>query len=75
MSSDKKRPRFTYSEEDMENALRAVQAEGLSKRKASIRYKVPRTTLTDKLLGNSQRGRRMGHVPYLTEREESDIVQ
>lgn len=38
-----------YSPEDFEAAMRAVREEGMSLRKASISFNVPKTTLADKL--------------------------
>ena len=70
-----KRKRFAYSEKDMELALEAVETGVMSKRRASIFYKVPRTTLLDKLEGRTPRERRLGAKPFLTDLEESEIVQ
>lgn len=38
-----------YSQEDFEKAMRAVREEGMSLRKASMTYNVPKTTLAEKL--------------------------
>ncbi|KAF7534562.1 hypothetical protein G7054_g6132 [Neopestalotiopsis clavispora] len=41
-----------YSQEDFERAMRAVREEGMSLRKASMTYNVPKTTLAEKLGDN-----------------------
>lgn len=41
-----------YSPEDFERAMRAVREEGMSLRKASMTYNVPKTTLAEKLGDN-----------------------
>lgn len=70
-----KRRLFSYSEEALNNAINAVELEGMSKREASRVYNVPRTTLRDKVANRVPRERRMGPRPYLTQLEEIDIVQ
>ena len=57
----------------MIHALEAVEG-GMSKRAASIKYNVPRTTLIDKIAGRTPRTRKMGRDPYLSEVEEHAIV-
>ena len=68
-------PKFNYNHEAMQNALDAVEKGGMSKRKASKCFGVPRTTLSDKLSGRTPRERKMGHSPILTEQEEHDLVK
>lgn len=41
-----------YSQDDFERAMRAVREEGMSLRKASMTYNVPKTTLAEKLGDN-----------------------
>ena len=57
--------RLNYTEEAMALAIAACQNENLSKRAAAKRYKVPRTTLADKLAGRTPVQRRMGPLPFL----------
>ena len=73
--NSKKKPKFKYSEEAMQNAISAVEEGRLSKRNASITFNVPRKTLLDKLAGRTPRGRRMGPLPFLTEKEDEELVQ
>ena len=68
-------PTFNYNNEAMEKAIEAVEERGMSKRRASIIFGVPRSTLCDKLAHRTPRSRQMGHLPYLTELEENDIVR
>ena len=67
--------RLEYTEYQMNAALRAVEENGMVKAEAARKFQVPKTTLLDKLMGRTPRGRKMGHPPYLTCREEEDIVQ
>ena len=67
-------PRFAYTQEQMEKAIAAVRG-GMSVRAASVAFKVPRATLFDKIKGKTQLDRKMGRDPYLSQEEESQIVE
>jgi transposase-like protein len=45
----------SYTDEDMNAAVRAIAEEGMSLRKASIKYNVPKTTLAERLGGKRPR--------------------
>ena len=68
-------PKFAYSEEQMEKAIRAVSVENMSKRKAAEYFNVPRSTLSDKILGKTPMTRRKGPNPYISKKEEAEIVE
>lgn len=61
------RPYRNYKPEDVENAVKAVQA-GMSVQLASQTYKVPRPTISRKLLGRNTRP--VGHPTVLSTEEE-----
>ena len=67
-------PRFKYKEEAMLKAVEAV-GNGMPKRTAAKKFYVPCSTLADKVAGRTQLGRRMGKVPYLTAKEEEELVK
>ena len=67
--------RLAYTEVQIISAIRAVEENGMAKAEAARTFNVPKTTLLDKLVGRTPRGRKMGHPPYLTCEEEQDIVQ
>lgn len=66
--------RFRYTEEDMENALRAIDT-GCSVLKAAKTFNVPRTTLSDKIKGKSPLARKMGPESILSKEEEVLLVK
>lgn len=59
MSHPQKRPKFYYTEEAMEAAVRAVRDEG-NPFADSKRFNVPRSTLINKVTGVLALGRKMG---------------
>ena len=70
----KKRIFITYSKEQLYSAIRAVEGQVLSKAEACRKYKIPKTTLLDKLAGRTPKEWSvMGHPPYLEKKD--DIVQ
>ena len=68
-------PKLEYSEQQMLDAIRAV-TNGMSRRMLQMEclYKVPRTTLIDKLAGRTPIERKIGRDTILTIDEENDIV-
>ena len=64
-----------YTDNQMQNAMEAVVSGKFTKKKASEVYNVPRTTLTDKLLGHSPKERRIGHPTVLTTKEETELIE
>ena len=52
----------------------AVVELGMSIRRASEMYGVPKSTLHDRVLGKVQHGSRPGTTPYLTVEEEEELV-
>ena len=60
-----------YSEEDVKKAVMAVQ-DGMSRRAAEIEFKIPRTTLSRRLIGDPVRS--PGRPPVLTAAEEDIIL-
>ena len=46
-----------YTKDALNQALQAIQSKTLSKRAASLRYGIPRTTLFDKTAGKYRKGR------------------
>lgn len=67
--------RFQYSEVDLNNAIEAVRSKTLSINKASKIYKVPKSTLSNKVNGKTIDGRRMGPLPVLSVTEETMIKE
>jgi helix-turn-helix, Psq domain len=65
---------FAYEDENMQKAIRAVQQDGLSKKKASQQFGVPRSTLIRKLSGQAPLKRKMGPTPELDGAEEVVFV-
>ena len=66
--------RKQYPPEKMQAALAAVR-NGMSKKRASIVFQVPRTTLLDKLAGRVPEKARSGPSPVLTMSEERVLVE
>lgn len=72
----KKREFHSYSEKSVEEALTKIRVNGMSVRKASITYKIPRSTLGDILNGRvPEHSRKMGPDTVLTEAEEKRLVE
>ena len=67
-------PRRQWSDEDMQNAITAVEQNGISLRHASEMYGVPRTTLHDHVTGRVEHGVLPGPKPYLSKEEEEELV-
>lgn len=65
--------RLQYSEEAMNNAIKAVE-NGMSPFQAHKTFNVPRTTLLDKLQGRSPKERKIGGETILTKQEETTLV-
>ena len=64
-----------WSDEAMQNAVTAVENEGISLRQAAEMYKIPRSTLHDHVTGKVEHGALPGPSPYLTtEEEEEELV-
>ena len=63
-----------YSNENVRLALSAV-LDGMSVRKAAIKYGIPTSTLQDKLNFKYQPGKGPGRNPILTEEEEKSLVR
>ena len=68
-------PKFKYTQEQMNKAIDAVLTDGISRNQAAKQYKVPVTTLCDKLSGRRPVNRRMGAQPILSAEEEQQIVE
>lgn len=66
---ERKRKRFTYSEDDMQKAILAVE-NGMSINGAAKSFKVPRMTLSDKVKGKTPIGRKMGPPSILSNEQE-----
>ena len=64
----------SYTEEQMLAAVSAVRG-GMSKTKAAAEFKVPKTTLLNKLAGRTPLVRKMGRDTYLSQEEECQIVE
>ena len=62
-----------WDEMSMVQAMNAVDG-GLSIRKASEMFGVPKSSLHDRTSGKIQHGKKPGRVPYLTRREEDEFV-
>lgn len=70
-----KRPskRKVWTTQQMEGAMKAVVEGGLTANRAAIAFRVPVSTLKDRLTGRVQHGRNPGPRPYLTTQEESEL--
>ena len=64
-----------YPVAQMEAALREVRAGTMSRNEASKTFRVPRSTLSDKLDGKSPENRRMGPNPVLRKAEEDALAK
>ena len=69
--SGKKAP--TWTPDDLQNTLRAVSEEGMSRRKAAETFGIPWGTFSDKLSG--QRSSEVKMTTVLTEEEDGKLVQ
>ena len=56
-------------------ALNAIIDKGMSKKAASIKFGISRTTLIDKVAHKYRPGKKKGRDPFLTEEEETSIVK
>lgn len=74
-SSKRQRHFFAYRDEDLQNAIKAVKEEGMSKKLAARQFCIPRSTLIRKLSGTVPLRRKMGPSTLLTEPEEDTLVK
>ena len=68
---------FTYKcweDISMQKAVAAVETTGLSIRKASELYNVPKSSLHDRVTGKVKVNAKPGRDPYLTSGEEAELV-
>uniref|UniRef100_A0A2S2NUN9 Jerky-like n=1 Tax=Schizaphis graminum TaxID=13262 RepID=A0A2S2NUN9_SCHGA len=65
--------KFKYSEEQMRLALEDVTSKSLSLNKASVKYNIPKSTLSMKLSGKTPLIRKMGPCSFLSDEEENRI--
>ena len=63
-----------WDEERLHRACEAVQKEHMSIRKAADAYRVPKSTLQDRVSGKVAFGATSGPSKYLTEEEEDELV-
>ncbi|KMQ88832.1 tigger transposable element-derived protein 6-like protein, partial [Lasius niger] len=68
-------PTLKYTTDQMREALKAVKTGGISVRSASIKYNVPRTTLSDKLKNKVPEERKMGPETVLSAIEEEQLIR
>ncbi|KAF6210599.1 hypothetical protein GE061_013705 [Apolygus lucorum] len=66
--------RFTYTEEDLAVAIRAVKAGTLSINKAAKIYGIPKGTLFNKVRGKVPMTRKMGPPTVLSQTEEENVM-
>ena len=59
----------------MERALKDVVTDGLSVRRAALMYKVPKSTLGDRVSGHVQAGAVSGPPRYLSCMEEEELAR
>ncbi len=64
----------SWDEVSMIQAMRAVDKEGMSVRRAAEMFDVPKSSLHDRITGKIQHGTRAGRAPYLTRKEEDELV-
>ena len=64
-----------YSEEALSDALQAIRSGALSKRAASVKFGIPRSTLIDKTAGKYRPGKTKGRDPFLSDAEELSLVE
>jgi len=65
--------KFKYSEEQLRLALDDVTSKSLSLNKASVKYNIPKSTLSMKLSGKTPLVRKMGPCSFLSDEEENRI--
>ena len=65
---------FNWNEISMTKAMSAVEKDGVSIRRASELFGVPKSSLHDRISGKVQHGTNPGKVPYLTPREEEELA-
>ncbi|KAJ8305206.1 hypothetical protein KUTeg_017243 [Tegillarca granosa] len=65
----------SYSEEDLSRALSDIRSGGLSLRAASIKYGVPRSTLSDRKVGKVQEGAKWGKRTVLPFEKEKELIE
>ena len=65
----------SYTEDALAEALNAIIDKGMSKKAASIKFGISRTTLIDKVAHKYRPGKKKGRDPFLTEEEETSIVK
>ena len=64
-----------YCDEQMSCAIKGVVESGMSIRPAALEYDIPRSTLGDHIQGRVLPGAVGGRQPYLTRREEKELVE
>ena len=65
----------SYTQDDLERAVRLVKEEGVSVRKAANHYKIPRSTLNDRVSGRIEMGAKPGRKQALPIKIEEQIVE
>lgn len=68
------RPPKLWTNENMQNAVAAVEKGEDSIRRAAEKYDIPRSTLHDHVSGKIQHGAKPGRDPYLTIEEEEELI-
>ena len=71
---ERKGSKMKWSEEDMEKAIRHAKHHKNISTAAKL-FKVPRTTLHDRLSGRVAKGAKVGHPTVLTAAEEAEVVE
>lgn len=64
-----------WTNEQMENAMQAVANGEMGVNRAALQYKVPPTTLKDRISGRVMHGSKVGPKPYLSHEEEKELVE
>jgi hypothetical protein len=63
-----------YKAEDLQRAMTAVKG-GLSLRKAEVEFGIPRSTISDRVMGKYEDGCTPGRPPVIPPKVEDDLVQ
>ena len=63
-----------WDDESMKRAMKAVKGGLMGVNQAARNFKVPRTTLRDRLSGRVEHGAKSGPEPYLTKEEEQELA-
>jgi len=63
-----------WSDQSMVGAMEAVQEGRMGVNRAALQFGVPRTTLKDRIAGRVIHGSKSGPKPYLTYKEEKEVV-